>query len=320
MPGATGRDIHVDVPLSNMAVAYSPEGMIADLIAPIIIVNKQSDMYWVFSAADAFRTEDDLRAPGTEPNKIEASISSGTFFAKNYALSDRIPYEDIKNADAGTMITEREGRVQRLKSKLMLGMEKRVGLQCTSGSNVGSYSATGSAWTDYTAGNSNPIADINTALNNVEDTTGYRPNRIIYGGYAWRHFREHASVITRIYGSEAKGQAARLVTREATKALFEVDQVLVGGAYYSTADEGQAKSLSQIWFDNVLAYYAPMQPRRDAPSFMYGFRWKEVMNMQAEVHQLPRAKAEEIHLGYYQEEKITGSDLAFLITGVGSSQ
>lgn len=320
---ATGRDVHVDVPLSNVAIGYTPKGFIADQIAPIVPVNKQSDGYYIWSQADAFRVDDDLRAPGTEANVIARSVTSDTFFARNYALKDRIPYEDIENADASFIITKRNSRAVFIKNKLMLAMEKRVALKCTSGSNVGSYSAVASAWTTYTTAKSAPIADINTAIQNVEDTTGYKANSIIFGRYAWRHFREHEDVIDRIYGSVDKGRSARIVTQEMVKALFELDRVLIGGAYYSTADEGQSASLAQLWNDNVLVYYAPMTPagpEQEEPSFMYSFRWNKIMNMEARVFDLPKAKAEEVELGYYQDEKITASGLGFLLTGVGSSQ
>jgi len=316
--GATGRDVHIDVPLSQVAIAYKPDYMIADQIAPVVSVNKQSDGYYIWNIADAYRVEEDKRAPGVEANVITRAVSSGTYFADNYALKDRIPYEDIENADAGFIFTERSARTEFVKSKLMLAMEYRVALQCTSTSNVGSSSTTASGWTDYT--NSRPISDIKTGLNNIEDSTGQRPNSIIFGRYAWRHFTENSDVIDRVYGNVTNGKQARMIGIEHAKAVFEVERVLVGGAYYNSADEGQSASLSQIWNDNVLVYYAPMKPRKDVPSFMYSFRWNKIMNMTAEVHQLPRAKAEEVELGYYQDEKITASTLAFLITGVGSSQ
>jgi len=68
--GATGHDLHLDQHLSNIAINYQPKGMIADVIAPIVKVGKQSDNYIIWDHADAFRVEDDKRAPGTEANKI----------------------------------------------------------------------------------------------------------------------------------------------------------------------------------------------------------------------------------------------------------
>lgn len=318
--GSTGRDVHIDVPLSNIAIAYRPDNMIADQICPIVPVNKQSDGFYIWDIADAFRTENDKRAPATEANVITRSVSSGTYFADNYALKDKIPYEDLENADAGYVFNERSSRVEFVKDKLMLNWELRTVQLVTSGSNVGSYSAVGSAWTDHVAGNSNPINDINTAINNVEDLTGYKANSIVFGRKAWREFREHADVISRLYGNAlAPTGSARIVTINGAKALFEVDKVLIGGAYYNTAEEGQSNSLSAMWGDHVLIYYVPLRPRKDRPSFMYGFRWNKIASMQAEIRQNNLIKAEEIELGYYQDEKITASNLAFLITNVTSS-
>jgi len=316
--GFTGKDVHIDVPLSNVAIAYRPQNLIAEEICPIVTVPKQSDAYYVWSLADALRIEEDKRAPGAEANVITRSVSSGTFFAYNYALKDRIPYEDIENADAGFVFTERSSRVEMLKDKLYLGWEYRVALQCTSTSNVGSSTATASAWTDYT--NSNPIGNIRTAIYNVEGATGYRPNSIIFGRYAWFHFLQNDDVQANLFGTVTGQGSPKIVTRQSVATMLELDRVLVGGGIYNTAQEGQSASLSNLWNDQVLVYFAPLQPRKDVPSFMYAFRWGKVMNMEARVYDLPRNHAEEIELGYYQDEKITASALGFLLTGVGSSQ
>lgn len=317
--GLTGRDVHIDVPLSNVAIAYRPEGFIADQLFPIVPVPKQSDGYYIWSLADVYRVEDDLRAPGTEANKVEFTVSSATFFCINRALKHTLPYEDIKNADAGFIFTERSARAEFVKDKLYLAWEYRAATKMTSGSNVGSYSAIASGWTGSGA---DPIEDLNTAINNIEDATGQKPNSIVFGRYAWRVFRENSAVLNKFYGTAGASATGRLVTQNMVKDLFEMERLLVGGAYRNSNDEGQSASLSLMWGDNVLVYYAPMQPRKDKPSFGYSFRWNEVpgMNMTAEVFDDPKKKCEEIQLGYYQDEKITASALGFLLTGVGSSQ
>jgi hypothetical protein len=319
MGGYTGHDVHIDVPLTQVAITYRPEGFIADQIFPIVPVNKQSDSYLIWDIADAYRVEDTLRAPGTEANIAEFAVSSGTYFAKNFALKRRTPYEDIENADASDIFFSREASAQFLKDKLYLDWEYRVARAVCSGSNVGSYSAVASAWN--VAASSKPIEDINTAINNVQDSTGRKPNRIIFGQAAWRSFRSTDDVLNRLFGSAGTGPNGRLVMPEMIAKLFEVDQILIGGAYYNTKDEGQTATLSGIWSDNVLVYYAPMTPRKDVPSLGYSFRWNKVrgMDMTAEVFQKESAKAEEVQLGYYQDEKITASALGFLITAVNSS-
>jgi hypothetical protein len=314
----TGKGVHINVPLSQVAINFRPYGMIADQLSPIVVVPKQSDAYYVWSKADAYRIDETYRAPGTDPNKVVFNVTSATFFCDNYALSNPLPYEDIENADAGFIMAERSNRVQFVVDKLYLDWEKRVADMVSSTSNVGSYSAVASNWSDETDGNSDPIGDINTAIQNVAGA-GYRANSIHFDEVAWNHYRNHGSVIDRLYGNTSSPRG-RVVTTDNVKTLHEVERVTVGRALYNTAQEGQTASLSRIWGSaNVLVYYAPMTPRKDVPSFMYSFRWNRIMTMQAEIHDDKKAKCEEIVVGYYQDEKITASELGFIISDVASS-
>src|SRR4030042_628351 len=160
MAYSTGRDLHVNIPLSNVVMAYQPKGMIAEQIAPIVPVMKQSDAFTIYSVAEALTLEDDYRAPSTEAAKIYRSISSDTYFAKGHSLKDDISYEDLRNADANFIFLTRENRDKYIKIKLYLNWERRLALNVTSTSNVGSSSAVGSNWSDLVSGHSDPIADI----------------------------------------------------------------------------------------------------------------------------------------------------------------
>lgn len=315
---STGKDLHVNVPLSKIAMNYMPDNIIADQIAPIVPVNKQSDGYTIYSIAEAYKIEEDKRAPGTEAQVITRSVSSDTYFCNNHALKDDIFYEDIENADAGILLTKRSNRIMYIKKKLYLNWEYRLAEQVTSTSNIGSSSAVGSNWSDPTNGQSDPIGDIHTAVDNVYYSTGYSPNRIIFSSRAWRYFTNHANVIGRMFG-ETTTKKGRIITAPMAADLLELQNVYVGRALKNTANEGQTAVLSDIWGTDVLVYYAPQQPTVEEPSFMYSFRWKKVMDMNAEIHQLPKSKKEQVELGYYQDEKITGKTLGFLITDVRSS-
>lgn len=300
-----------------MAIGFTENATIAGTIAPVVTVDKQSDRYAVFSRADAYRTENDKRSPGGEANKISRSVSSDTYFSNNYALKYPVTLEDRENADPiyrQNLINDAAGYVSR---KLALGWEVRVRDLCFTTANVGSSAGVNSAWSD--PANSNPIGDITTALDNVQDTTGTRPNRLVFGLAAWRSLRRNNQILNRIFGTN-NGGGFPSVAQVAN--LLEVEQILVGQAYYNSAEEGLAESLSPLWGDSMLAYYAPGAPSRDLPSFMYSFRWAVpgLPNMQAERHPFdPKTKSEEVEVGYYQDEKITGSEYGFLLVAVNSS-
>lgn len=313
---ATSHDIHIDKSLSEMAIGYRPEGFIADMVFPIVNVGKQSDHYVVWSREDRLRIHDTKRAPGAQAKRVYEDVSSGTYFAKNYALKSVVPIEDFKNADPIYLDNLNTGKSQLVLDGLLLDWEVRLANQCTSGSNVGTYSAAASAWTGSGA---DPLSDINTMLDNVHYSTGVRPNRVVFGLQAWKPFRRHSTVRDLIFGVNNGGGYATIDT---VKDLLEVDNVLIGGAFQNAAGENLPESLSTIWDDHVLIYYAPTNPTRERPSLGYTFRWNQpgLPNMQVERHPYDaKTKSQEVEVGYYQDEVVTGSTYGGLLTNVTSS-
>jgi len=315
MANATGRALHIDKALSQMALGYRPGGFIADMIFPTVRVAKQSDVYYEFSRTDRLRRENTQRSPGTHARRVTESVSSGTYFAKNYALSSAVVIEDKVNADPLLVSQLLNGKSRYLLDKLALDWEVRVASMVNSTSNVGSSSAVSSAWD----GSGDPLGDLNTALDNVQYANGVRPNRIVMGLEAWQSFRRDSNVRDLIMGANNGGGYASL---QQAKDLLEVEDIFIAGAFQNTGEEGLGESLSTIWQDNVLAYYAPSAPSIEQPAFGYNFRWAApgLPNMQVERHPYDsRTKSEEIEVGYYQDEKITGASYGFLLTAVNSS-
>jgi hypothetical protein len=322
--GATGRELHINNHLSNVALTYSQaDRFIAQFVSPIVRVPKRSNLYPIWSQADQWRVEDDTRAENTEANKIVRNVTSDSYFAKKKSLGSFITLEDIENMDAAFVNELRTGAVSFVTEKLMLSWEDRLASQVRSTTNVGSSSTVASAWTDYDAGDSDPLNDIWTGMANVEDATGYVPNNSVMGRPGWRNFQRHADVIDIIHGDDGNVSASRLVTKPQAANIFELDKFLVGGAFKNTNEQGQSASLESVWNDDMLLYYAPAAPSLMVPSFMYAFRWVTggIPDMRTQVHPMDTKKdSQDIDVTYYQDEKITSSVLAFLIKGVNSSQ
>lgn len=313
-----GRALHIDHHLSNVAINYRPAGFIADRIFPVVQVPKQSDTYVIFEQADLFRRENTRRSRGGEANKIQSRVSSSSFYCENFALKADVTLEDRANADPIFVQGFEEGRVMRVQDALFLDWELRVANIVNDASQVGSSTAVASAWTDYT--NSEPLGDLWTAIDNVELATGYRPNRALFSGTAWRNFRRNGAVIDKAINPHVSGGGLYPSVTQ-VEDLLEM-KVLVGNAWYNTAEEALGLSLSQIWQDHVLIYYAPERPSMEAPSFGYYFRWAApgLPNMQVERHPFDsRRHCSEVEIGYYQDEVVTAKPLGFLVTNVTSS-
>ncbi len=313
---AVSHQIHIDKPLSEFAMGYRPEGFIADMIFPMVNVQKQSDLYVTFNRDDSLRRQDTKRSPGTEAKIVTRNVGSNTYYANNYALKAQVTIEDKVNADPIFYAGVIEGRAEFVMDHLLLDWEIRVAKQVTSGTNVGSYTAVTSGWG---GAGSAPLTNINTAIDNVHYANGVRPNRVVFGIEAWNTFRRHSTVRDLIFGVNNGGGYPN--TAQVAQ-LLNVDQVLVGGSFQNTADEGVSESLSSIWQDNVLVYYVPPSPTIERPSFAYSIRWAAPGIPSMQVERLPydaRKKVEELEVGYYQDEVITGASYGFLLKSVNSS-
>lgn len=316
-----GQIQHVDQLLSNVALGYSPKGFIGERILPVVRVPHEKDLYAIWTQADFFRVEDDKRSRGTEANQIGYSVSSDSYVTQNYALRRDIAEEDLANADPlFQKFNSEEKSVFLIKQALLLSMELRIANMMSSTSNVGSSTAVASSWTDYT--NSNPWANITTAILNVEGATGYRPNRMLFGGLAWEHFSRNNRVIDKVYQTGVTN-AAPNATIEQAKALFEMDTVLVGRTFRNTAAEGVTQSLSRIWADHVWVYYTPDGASTELPSYGYAFRWAApgIPDMTVTRHPADTRKhiTQSLEVGYHQAEKRTSNPLCFMITNATSS-
>lgn len=308
-------DTHIDTALSQVVLDYRPTGFIANDICPVVNVAKQSDRFFKIDQGDRFRDEPDYRAPGQLPNYISFDVSSDGYFCKNYALGSYLTREEIANADAA--LANKNTRAELIMDILMINQELRVANLVNSTSNVQSSTTTASAWGD-TSGNADPYLDMQGDIATFEDTCGYSPNIMVMGKTAWRKLRDSEKIQTLIFP-----HGGGIPTVEHIKNLIEVPKVLIGGAYRNSAAEGASMTLSKIWDDNVFYGYVPERPAKDKPSFMYSFRWTVAGVPAMQVRTFPfddKTGRQDMHIGYYQDEKITDKTFSFLRTGVGSSQ
>lgn len=317
---STGRDLHVDTFLSEIAINYRPQGMIADLIAPVVAVAKETNWYPVFSRKEAFAIEDTIRSRGSEAKRITRSVSTAAYACKNYALAYDVPIEDRANMDAALQFELDAGATRYLETKLMLDWDKRVTSLVGSASNVSTGFLTGSSWVGPT--NGDPISMLWKVKEQIQTTTAQAPNRAVFGWQAWNYFRRNVNVRNLILGTNNGGG---MVTRDQAASALELDTIAVAGAFYNTGNENQAEALaSNPLKDSVLLYFAPPNPSREDPSFMYSFRWTapELGTPMAAIRHPydTRKKVDGIEVQYYQDEKITGSDYGALLLGVGSAQ
>lgn len=240
---------------------------------------------------------------------------------------ERLEVTDPEVADAqpvvdGSLTAEEGGlfgsAAEYLVWKLGLAWNQRVLNMVGSASNVSTGFVPASSWASVAG--SDPFSQLTLMIEQLQATTAQRPNSVLMGWKAWAYMRRNTNLRNMLNGVNNGGG---LVTRQQVQNLLEVDRFLVTEAFVNTANEAQAEALSSPFEDKVLVYYAPLQPSRDNPSFMYSFRQEVpgVPSLTAERHPYDsRRKIETVEVGYYQTEEIVGSPYGALLLGVGSAQ
>jgi hypothetical protein len=322
------RELHVDKHLTNLAINYRPQGMIADQIAPIVPVMKQRDTYPVYKQSEALSVPDTKRAPGGAAKRVTRSVGSSFYQAENYALAIDNTVEDMANLDDAYRAMSAAGKSRFLIDQLSLDWEKRVLTLVSNTSAVGSLFVTNSAWltTGGTGGQNagDPYAAFEQMAEYAKTSTNYRANSVLIGWRAWGRMKRNYHLRNLLKGVNNGGGP---VVRQAVADLFEVERFIVADAQWITTNEAQvnesALSMTNALADWMIAYYAPTRPSIDDPSWMYSFRWSAPeLPAPLTVFRHPYDSihhTEIIEAGYYQDERITGAPFALgLLTNVAS--
>ena len=230
MPNPTQSDLHVNVPLTNVSVAYIPKqsDYIATDIFPKVPVQKQSDIFWKYSKSDWRRTDVVRRAPGTESAGVNWNLTTDTYYAEVFAVHKDI--DDQVRANADSNFNLESDATKFITNQLLLKRELDF---------VGTHLASTSGWaTTYTgvaSGENNtssfrqwndvasdPLGDIARWVINFRQLTGYAPNTLVLGPYVMNALKNHPDLIDRI-----KYTQRGIVTEDLVQSLTGIAKVKV---------------------------------------------------------------------------------------------
>ena len=268
---AGADNVHIDVVLTNISVAWPNNGFVGPVLFPQVTVNKQANKYYVFGR-EAWQPEPfgDVRAPGSVANEIPGlNVSTDTYFCNEHSLQVAVTDEERENADS-PLRPDTDG-AELVTSKMLLQRElaiyNLVSQTATYNASLTTTLSGTSQWSDYV--NSNPIADMRAAIKAVHAQIFLEPNVAIIPYQVMTVLEDHPDFIERIKYSE-RG----VVTPEIIASIVGIERVVVPGVgYNATANPGQSASLSYLWGKNVIFAYVPPAAGLKTPAFGYEFVW-----------------------------------------------
>lgn len=309
MPNPTASDVHVNAALTNISVAFMQEenSFVADRVFPIVPVPKQSDRYFVYNKGDFFRSEAQLRAPGSASAGTGFSIdNTPSYFADVYAIHKDIDDQIRANSDAAinpdrdaTLFVTQQLLLRREITWANTFFSATAGWTgSTTAANVAVGNLLNGAWS---AAGSTPIEDVDQQSDAMQRLTGHRPNKLVVGTQVHRVLKNHPDVLDRIrYTQEG------IVTEQLLASLLGVDEYMVARATNNTANSGAADVMAMIAVQNsALLCYAAPNPGLMTPSAGYMMAWNGFLGAGPSGNRIKRFRME--HLA---SDRIEG-ELAF---------
>jgi len=265
MSTPTSRDVHIETALSNISVAYHNASYIADQVFPVVPVQKKTDYYWVFPKEAFLRNQVGVRAPGTRAPRADYTLTTASYACVPWAIAKLVPDEVRKNSDnplqPDVLATEF------VTDQLLKAQELRVAAIVT---NSGGWAYSASPTTQWSASTSDPIGDIETAINGIVSTIGAMPNVAVMSWDVWRRLRNHPDLADRIKYTRNGATLEAVDLAE----WFGFQKVLIGSAIYDTSQEGATPSRSYIWGDDFWCGYVPAVPSLMTPAAGYTLEWE----------------------------------------------
>ena len=265
---------HIDQALTNISVAYIQEenAFIADKVFPIVPVQRQSDLYFIYDKETFFLDEAAERGNGEESKGGDYNVEqSEPYFCRVYAYHKDLTDRDRLNMD-NPLHADRDA-AKFVTQKLLLKRERDF---------VNTF-LTEEKWAKDVEGvESNPvgdqcikwnkplsniIADIRKYKREMLENTGYEPNTLVLSRGAYDALCDHEDILDRVKYTQ-RGQ----VTKDLIASLLEIPNVHVSNAVYKT-QKGEGGQMSFMSKNNALLCYVTNMPSLQTPSAGYIFAW-----------------------------------------------
>lgn len=291
----TPGDVHVNRPLTNIAIAFkqSNENFVAWRVFPQVNVEKQSDVYYVWDRADFHRDEAQEIGPSGEAPIGALRISTDSYFCRVNKFAHLISDQDRANTD--TPLNLDKTKTEDVTRKLMIRMEKKwSAAYFTTGVWTGALGIGGGAdgadlvgnaaaganqfvfWSDYLL--SDPVTLIRQQAFHLGKLGLQMKNlKLVVGAEAYLKLLDHPKILERIEQVQAS-----ILNEQIIASVLGIGEVIVPMAVETTSREGAATAtMGYIHGKSALLVYAAPAPGIDVVSGGFMFAWTGLTGAQA---------------------------------------
>lgn len=263
----TPGDVHVNVPLTNISVAYLQDqsAFIADKVFPVVPVAQQSNVYYLFDKSDFQRDEAKPRAPGTESAGGGFNVTTAPYACLVEAIHKDV--DDQLRANADSVLSLDRAATEWVTQKLLIRRERKFATTFFKTGVWATDITPGTLWSDTTTGG-NPMGDVETGKLAIKQSSGFKANTLLITDQVLSALRNNPKV-----RDQFKYTSAESINVDMLANFFDIERVLVMGAVYESAAEGVASSMQFVGGKNALLCYSAPTPSLMTPTAGYTFAW-----------------------------------------------
>lgn len=272
MPGPLASQVHIDTLLTGVSIGYvqKQENFIADRVSPIIGVDKSSDKYPIWTAADFLRMQTVETARSAPAPEATFTMSDATYTCEEWPLKLLLLDKNKKDSDVNLEMAATKFLTQQM---LLRRDYQVISKLFTSGNWTHSYTgaALGADFVHFSDSSSTPFSTTRGYLRQgQQDAGGFKYNTIVVGPEVDDILKEHDDSLDKIKHTQTGVMTDALLAQ-----AFGVKKYLVAEAVYNTAKAGQTATLANMGGDFMWLGYVPDSPSEFEPSAMYTYSWKE---------------------------------------------
>lgn len=282
MPAPSAGDVHINKPLTNVGIKFKNDSkrFLCRKMFPTVLVEHQSDKYWVWDKADFFRNEAKKVGPTGASPIGQLRLSSDSYSCDVFKFAHLIADQERANQDS--QIDLDRTKTEDVTEKLLLAAEvdwinKYFKLGVWTGSTTGTDLVGGADFTVFSNfAASSPVTVIKAQIRKLTRLGLDRMKmKLLMAADVWDTLSEHPKFLERYEQVQAS-----ILTEQLMAAVLGIGEVIVGEGVENTAAEGATAVIAPLHVGKMLLTYSPDAPSLQMVSAGMTFVWSGLTGSQ----------------------------------------
>lgn len=296
-------DVHINQAMTDFSLVYRAADHYASEMMPPISTDKWSDSYFKRTLKSLITPVDDLIGANSEPSEVDFDVENASYTCRDRGLLAYISHKEMKNAD--DVLELQNARIADVLNRMSLNREIRVADLLNTITNFAAANRIQATadWSSET--NANIVKDIQDARRAIRAGGSAQTEiRAIITSDLWDEAARHPQLLG-LLGVNAEG----LVSADAFKKFFRIDQLFITEAEKNTADRGATTpTVARVWDTDKMVIVRVPKGQASKDSMMFGGIWTVRMGGVANVDWVDNGKLPDTVVVEWNEPKRGGAE------------